>query len=268
MPSPLRSLVALSVASAALATGAATAAGASITPVDPSPAEGAQFQTTDDGVKITFAWTADRTGCASSSTTARLDFMGPRPFTRTVGNALPNGSIEIEFRTSTAQDVFMWNVSMTCNTSNDVTSETRSFTNLPPNPEPRFAGRYLVNARGVAARRWRASPRCRQGACNTRLKIPGQPGFLLRFNSRRSTYSGKLTRARGTCRVNFFRTVRNGLRGSIQVAVRVSDTEIEGARTFASVLRGRVTTVWRPTARGKRLGCRPSRSRTPIAFLR
>jgi hypothetical protein len=256
------------LATAAVLAGSSVASGASIAIVDPSPANGARVQTTDKGATLTFAWSADNAGCTRSSSTVTLRFGGARPFVRTVGNALPTGSLEVDFRTSTAEDTFTWTAAFTCNSLEDTVSETRSFTNLPPDPAPRLAGKYLPSARGIATRNWTLSPRCRSGACNTYLKIPGQPRFLLKYNARKRTYTGTLKRAKATCRRGFLRTVRNGYRGSIRVQVRVTDTTVSGARTFASTLRGRVTNRFRPTARAKRIGCRNVNSRTALTLRR
>lgn len=245
------------LAGLALAVTAAPALPASVTLTPPSPDPGARIQTTDAGATLQFAWSAETSGCTSPQfASARAVFEGPRPFTGTsVSGPAPNGNQTITFRTAEVDDTFSWYVLLTCG-STQVRSETRSFTLVPPDPAPRMAGRYLVNARGSSSQYWTMTPTCAVGACDTFVKIGGVKRFALRYDPATATYSGKVSGIRARCRKNLLVSYPNAYRMSVEVTARVTSRRIVGAASTAQELEGRLRTSVTPTAAGRKKGCR------------
>lgn len=250
---------------AVLALAASPALGASITLLDPSPANGARIQTTDKGADVTISWAADTTGCTNTSFSARAVFAGPRPFTgNSVFGANPSGTQTINFRTAVVDDTFSWYVVMSCTGVGEIRSETRSFTLVPPDPNPRLEGRYLANATGSSSAYWTLRSLCPLSACDATVKMVGVPKFTLKYNAAKRSFTGFTAKAVGSCRKSYFRTYKNAYKVRLHVQVSAKTTTVVGAQSFAQTLQGRLTSTFTPTARGRELGCKATTRKQPL----
>jgi hypothetical protein len=253
-----RAVVVAALAIGALALPVTPAAAASLAIV--SPANGERIPTTSAETKVTLAWAAETSGCDGDQFTAQPVVTGPISVqTQPITAAPPSGGNMITFRTQTPNRVFSWYVTMDCPGVGEIRSETRTFTIAGPDPRPRLAGRLAVNW-GGARQVWTFRPTCATSACATRVKIPGVPWFRLRYDWRHGKYSahvsGRTAGRAAICRQqNGNRTWRDAYRGWLKLDLRVKQTGVIGAQTFARTLAGRLQGRFRPTARGKKLGC-------------
>ena len=178
-----------------LVGGAGLASGASITLTGPQ--NGTTIPTTGRTTSAILSWQADTTGCQSSLTGAVPRISGPIPVVgQSVTGAPPSGANLLTFVNSRPKRVFRWYVAMNCLGVGEVRSETRTFTIQGANPNPRIAGKHRVMW-GKTPQTWTFWPTCKRGACNTRVKIPGVPRFVLKYNARSRTYNARVGGGKG-----------------------------------------------------------------------
>ncbi len=249
---------ALGAAACALAP---AALGASLTTT--GPADGVRVQTTDAGANLNLTWEADTSGCAETGFSVTRVFSPRITSQPTARSANPSGSSVLTFPGPVRRPTtYSWFASTICNGA-ELRSASQTFTLIPPRPHARLQGHFQATVRLRGARngfRWAAKPRCPTGTCKTTLNIPGLGNVVMRLNKRKKLYTGRVTGARAgravTCELNGGRRIVRGVaRGRLDVALRVSDTEVKGAQTFARGLRGRLVGVFRRNAKGARLGC-------------
>ena len=245
---------------------APAALGASL--IATSPADGVRVQTTDRGASLNLSWQVDTSGCAETTFSVTRVFSPQITSQPTAPAANPSGSSVLTFPGPVRQaTTYSWYASTVCNGA-ELRSARQAFTLLPPRPHARLQGHYQSTVRLRGARngfRWAARPRCPTGTCKTVLNIPGLGNVIMRLNKRKKVYTGRVTGSRAgrtvTCELDGGRRVVRGVaRGRLTVALRVSDTEIKGAQTFARGLRGRIAGIFTSNAKGARLGC-PARYR-------
>jgi hypothetical protein len=262
-----RAVVTAALAIGALALPATPAAAASLIIV--SPPNGARIPTTSAETQVTLAWAAETSGCYGDQFTAQPVVTGPISVqTQPITAAPPSGGNMITFRTQTPNRVFSWYVGMDCPGVGEIRSETRTFTIAGPDPRPRLAGRLAVNW-GGSRQVWTFRPNCATGACATRVKIPGVPWFRLRYDWTNGRYSarvsGKKAGRAALCREqNGNHTWRGAYRGWLKLDLRVTETGVVGAQTFARTLAGRLQGRFTPTAHGSKLGCPAFRESDPV----
>lgn len=243
------------------------AQGASITLTGPD--DGAVIPTTSRSTSAMLSWEADTTGCSSSLVSAVPKISGPIPVLgQTVTGSPPSGANMLTFINSKPNRTYSWHVSMNCPGVGEIISETRAFTVQGANPAPRLAGKHRV-VWGKTPQTWVFRPRCTRGACNTRVKIPGIPPFLLKYNARKRTYSarvaGKKSAQAAVCTDKATgRKFRNAYKGWFRLSLRVKSTTVDGVHTFVQSLRGRMTGKYSATARGKKLRCPAFTSNDPV----
>jgi hypothetical protein len=228
-----------------------------------SPADGVRVQTTDTGANLNLSWQADTSGCAESAFSVTRVFTPQITSQPTALSSNPSGSSILTFPGPVRRaTTYSWFASTICNGA-ELRSSSQTFTLLPPRPHARLQGHYQATVRLRGARngfRWAARPRCPTGTCKTVLNIPGLGNVIMTLNKRKKLYRGRVTGGRAgravTCELNGGRRVVRGVaRGRLDVVLRVSDTEIKGAQTFARGLRGRLVGTFRRNAKGARLGC-------------
>lgn len=232
------------------------------------PVDGARVQTTDAGADLNLSWQADTAGCAEPLFSVTRVFDPEIASQPTAQSPDPSGSSVLTFPGPVPRaTTYSWYASTICN-GVELRSDAQSFTLLPPRPHARLQGWYRATVRLRGARngfRWAAKPRCPTGTCRTVLNIPGLGNVVMRLNKRKKLYTGRVTGSRAgravTCELNGGRRVVRGVaRGRLDVTLRVSDTEVIGAQTFARGLRGRLKGTFRRNAKGARLKC-PARYR-------
>jgi hypothetical protein len=233
------------------------------------PPHGAVIPTTSASTSVTLSWTADATGCTTDLLSAVPKISGPIPVVgKAVTGAPPSGANMLTFINSRPKRTYTWYVSMDCTGVGEVRSEARTFTIQGANPWPRLSGKHQV-VWGSTPQTWRFVPRCKRGACTTRVKIPGVPWFALKFNRKKRVYSARVAGRKGSraaiCtdqKTN--KQFRNAYRGWFRLTLRVKSTRVKGVHTLAEQLVGRLNGKYRPTKRGKRLRCPAFRANDPV----
>ena len=237
------------------------------------PANGATIPTTGASTGVTLSWSADATGCTTDLLTAEPKISGPIPVKgQAITGAPPSGANVLTFINSRPRRTYSWYVAMNCPGVGEIRSETRRFTIQGANPWPRLAGKYQV-LWGTTPQTWRFVPRCKRGACRTRVKIPGVPWFTLSYNRRKRLYTARVAGKKGARAAictdqNTDRQFLNAYKGWFRLTMRVRSTRVRGVHTVADQLVGRLTGKYAPTARGKRLRCPAFRANDPVRATR
>lgn len=268
---------------------AAPSLGASITLVDPSPANGATVQATDKGVKAPVAWTAEVSGCRPGSlVTVRVNKESSVPSEGLIGEpvvftAPGDFSGTSGFSRSIAPKmafVNTWSVSLSCSNEVvgqpriEVASEARALTVLAPDPRPKASGRYKVflggkiknagrprsSLRGSSL--WSFKPLCKTGPCKAKVNIRKVGNITLKYNARKKLWTGTIAgRKLGkifTCRSSRSpKAVKGAVVGKLNVKLRVKKgrTRVVGSQTRGTSLVGTITGKLIPNAKGRARGC-------------
>lgn len=249
------------------ALGIATAGAASITLTGPE--DGAMIPTTGRSTSAVLSWQAETSGCQSSLGSAIPRIVGPIPVVgQTVTGAPPSGANVVTFVNSKPKRTFRWYVSMNCAGVGEVVSARRTFTVQGANPAPRLAGKHRV-VWGGTPQIWTFRPLCRRGACNTRVKIPRVPQFVLRYNAAKRIYTARIAgrksaKAAVCTDKTSGRQFRNAYRGWFRLALKAKTTKVDGVNTLVESFAGRMTGKYRPTPRGKKLRCPAFAANDPV----
>ncbi len=260
-------MLVVAISAFALALGASNAYGASI--ALSGTADGAVIPTKSKSTSVTLRWYADATGCSTNLLTAVPKISGPIPVVgQAVTGAPPDGANMLTFINSKPNRTYSWYVSMDCPGVGEVRSETRTFTVQGANPLPRLTGKHQV-VWGSTPQTWRFAPRCKRGACRTRVKIPGVPWFTLNFNKKKRLYTARITGKKGARAAvctdqKTDKQFRNAYKGWFKLTLRVKSTRVDGVHTLAEQLVGRLSGKYTPTARGKRLRCPAFKANDPV----
>lgn len=264
--------------------------GASVTLIDPSPANGATVQSTNAGVKIPVAWTAEATGCRPGSlVTVRVNKTSSEPTEGLIGDPIVFSGVPGDFsgtagfsRSINPRTSFVntWSVSLSCPNAVvgqpliEVSSEARALTVLAPDPRPRAVGVYNVFFGGKIKNAgrprstlsgsgvWTVRPLCRVGPCRARVNIRKVGNIALRYNAKKKLWTAAITGPKlgkiFTCRsARNFRGIKGAVVGRLNVKLRVKkgSTRVVGAQTRGTQLVGTLVGTLTPNAKGKRQRC-------------
>lgn len=267
---------------------AGPAFGAGVIVEDPTPAEGAQLQTTSTGIQIPVDWQLDATGCAPSTPTT------PVRFSSRVENLTQPGATVLGFATSEVNadgpatlvrsrqvnrdtDV-RWTVTITCSDALNPTATIsatggRTFRLLAPDLRARAKGRYLVTNSGTYIERGKRKklrgrdlytfkPACAVGPCRAKVNIRGVGNVTMKYAARTKRWTGVITGARlnrmfGCRSAVTSKKIKNAYRGKVTITLTHvrGRQRVIGTNTRSMRMQGRLRGTLNLTAQGRSARC-------------